>query len=163
MNQPRTISTQRPHKQANNQGMALLEALVASAVLGIGLAGATRLSLHALQTATDTRQHLVATVLATEAMDCLQSGRSFCEMNQQTSVQGTPYTLSSQLRPRPGLALEDIEVHVHWPIQGQALASKQGKQGKQGEQNAGTGQNRGQLSLHSSRDRVPDWLGVSLP
>lgn len=163
MNQPHTIHAQGPHMRANNQGMALLEALVASAVLGIGLAGATRLSLHALQTATDTRQHLVATVLATEAMDCLQSGRSLCQMNQQTTVQGTPYTLSSQLRPRPGLALEDIDVHVHWPIQGQALASEQGIKGEQGEQNAGTGQNRGQLSLHSSRDRVPAWLGVSSP
>lgn len=159
------IHAKQPHAWANNQGMALLEALVASAVLGIGLAGATRLSLHALQTAADTRQQTVATVLATEAMDCLQSGRSFCEMSQQTTVQGTPYTLSSQLRPRPGLALEDIEVHVHWPIQGKTLASKQGQhgnQGEQGEKNTGTGQNRGQLSLHSSRDRVPAWLGVSL-
>jgi hypothetical protein len=137
--------------------MALLEALVASAVLGIGLAGAIRLSLHALQTATDTRQHMVATLLATEAMDCLQSGRSWCEMNQQTTAQGTPYTLSSRLRPRPGLALEDIEVQVHWPTQGKVLASEQG------EQNAGTGQNRAQLSLHSSRDQVPAWLGVSSP
>jgi hypothetical protein len=131
--------------------------LVASAVLGIGLAGAIRLSLHALQTATDTRQHMVATLLATEAMDCLQSGRSWCEMNQQTTVQGTPYSLTSQLRPRPGLALEDIEVQVHWPTQGKILASEQG------EQNAGTGQNRAQLSLHSSRDQVPAWLGVSSP
>jgi type II secretory pathway pseudopilin PulG len=157
MNQPHTIHAKRPHMRANNQGMALLEALVASAVLGIGLAGAIRLSLHALQTATDTRQHMVATMLATEAMDCLQSGRSWCEMNQQTTVQGTPYILSSQLRPRPGLALEDIEVHVHWPIQGKALASEQG------EQAAGAGHNRGQLSLHSSRDQVPAWLGVSSP
>jgi type II secretory pathway pseudopilin PulG len=154
MNQPHTIHAKRPHMRANNQGMALLEALVASAVLGIGLAGAIRLSLHALQTATDARQHMVATLLATEAIDCLQSGRSWCEMNQQTTVQGTPYTLSSQLRPRPGLALEDIEVHVHWPIQGKAPVS---------EQAAGTGQNRGQLSLHGSRDQVPAWLGVSSP
>lgn len=140
--------------RANSQGMALLEALVASAVLGIGLAGATRLSLHALQTASDTRHHTVATLLATEAMDCLQSGRSWCQMNQQTTVQGTLYTLSSQLRPRPGWVLEDIEVHVHWPIQGRALAS---------EQVAGAVQNRGQLRLHSSRDPVPAWLGVSSP
>jgi hypothetical protein len=100
---------------------------------------------------------MVATMLATEAMDCLQSGRSWCEMNQQTTVQGTPYSLTSQLRPRPGLALEDIEVHVHWPIQGKALASEQG------EQAAGAGQNRGLLSLHGSRDQVPAWLGVSSP
>jgi type II secretory pathway pseudopilin PulG len=157
MNQPHTIHAKRPHMRANHQGMALLEALVASAVLGIGLAGAIRLSLHALQTATDTRQHMVATLLATEAMDCLQSGRSFCEMNLQTTVQGTPYTLSSRLSPRPGLAFEDIEVQVHWPTQGKALASEQG------EQAAGAGQNRGQLSLHSSRDQVPAWLGVSSP
>ncbi|MDP4623109.1 MAG: hypothetical protein NWS85_09470 [Hydrogenophaga sp.] len=62
--------------------MALLEALVASAVLGIGLAGATRLTLHALQTASDTRQHTLATTLAADAMDCLQSARAVCQMNQ---------------------------------------------------------------------------------
>ncbi|MBP6277111.1 MAG: prepilin-type N-terminal cleavage/methylation domain-containing protein, partial [Limnohabitans sp.] len=82
------------------RGMALVEALVASAVLGIGLAGATRLTWHALQTATDTRQHTVAQALGVNAMECLQSGLSPCEMTQEVTVQGTRYSLQSQVRQR---------------------------------------------------------------
>ena len=144
------------HLQAHrhNRGMALIEALVASAVLGIGLAGATRLTLHALQTASDTRQHTVAQALGADAMECLQSGRALCEMNQVVTVQGTRYTLQSQLRPRAELALLDIEVRVQWPAMGRAQAS-----GPNGTSAQGTGQ----LVLHSSRDQVPAWVGVSLP
>ena len=142
----------KPHR--NTRGMALIEALVASAVLGIGLAGATRLALHALQTSSDTRQQTVAQTLGVNAMECLQSGRAQCEMNQEVTVQGTRYTLKSQLRPRADLALVDIEVHVQWPAVGRAQASGQ---------NGATAQQTGQLILHSSRDQVPAWVGVSLP
>ena len=67
------------------QGMALIEALVASAVLGIGLLGATQLTLKTLQTATDSRQHTVAQLLAQEAMDCLQSGALACAGSSSAS------------------------------------------------------------------------------
>lgn len=137
--------------------MALLEALVASAVLGIGLAGATRLTLHALQTASDTRQHTLATTLAADAMDCLQSARAVCEMNQLITLQGTVYTLTSQLRSRPGLTLDDIQVQVQWPALGRAQAPPQNGNGAQ------TRPRIGQMVLHGSRDRVPVWVGVSLP
>lgn len=136
------------------QGMALIEALVAAAVLGMGLAGATRLTLHGMQTASHTRQHTVAQVLAVSAMECHQSGRSSCDMNQELMLQGTRYTLQSQLRPRAGLALVDIEVSVQWPVQGLVPGA------------AGTevtAQRIDQLVLQSSQDQVPAWVGVSLP
>lgn len=142
------------------RGMALVEALVASAVLGIGLAGATRLTWHALQTASDTRQHTVAQALGVNAMECLQFGLSPCEMTQEVTVQGTRYTLQSQLRQRADLALLDLEVRVQWSAVGRTPAS--GPSGVSAI-TGGTAQQTGQLVLHSSRDEVPTWLGVSLP
>ena len=147
------------------QGMALIEALVASAVLGIGLAAATRLTLHTLHTASDTRQRTVALALALDAMDCHQSGRTGCALQVSSTVQGTTYSLQVQLQSRPGLALEDLQVRVQWPTSGPALGTVGGNLGGGlGAGSAGQAQpRRGELVVHSSRDTVPVWLGVSLP
>ena len=147
------------------QGMALIEALVASAVLGIGLAAATRLTLHTLLTASETRQHTVALALALDAMDCLQSSRSGCSLQASTTVQGTTYRIQSQVQTRSGLALEDLQVRVQWPTVGPALGPALGATGGGfGGNSTGQAQPRmGELTLHSSRDAVPVWLGVSLP
>jgi type II secretory pathway pseudopilin PulG len=143
------------------QGMALIEALVASAVLGIGLAAATRLTLHTLHTASDTRQRTVALALALDAMDCHQSGRAACAFQASTTVQGTTFNLQSQVQTRPGLTLEDLQVRVQWPSVGPALGAAGGNFGGN---SLGQAQPRmGELTLHSSRDAVPAWLGVSLP
>ena len=157
---PRRVSPaiRLPH-QKRFQGMALIEALVASAVMGIGLAGATRLTLHTLQTAGDTRQQGLANTLGVNAMECHQSGRALCVMDQAVTVQGTTYTLQSQLRPRADLALVDIEVRVQWPTLGRPQTNPNGGVAL----STGTGQGLGQLILYSSRDQVPTWLGVSLP
>lgn len=141
---------------SDTRGMALLEALVASAVLGIGLAGATRLTLHTLQTASDTRQYTLATTLAVDAMECLQSGRALCKMDQTITLQGTAYTVKSQLSLRSGLALDDIQVQVKWPALGQI--QNHGKD----ESVTPTTPRIGQMVLHGSRDHVPVWVGVSL-
>lgn len=146
-----------PKPRNAQQGLALLEALVASAVLGIGLAGATRLTLHALQTASDTRQHSVATRLAADAMDCLQSGRFGCAVTPPITVLGTPYSITHQLRDRPGLALIDVTVQVQWPLKGRAhVGTSLGA-------NSQAPPRTGHLALHSSMDQVPAWLGVSSP
>jgi type II secretory pathway pseudopilin PulG len=149
------VSTPKPRNA--QQGLALLEALVASAVLGIGLAGATRLTLHALQTASDTRQHSLATTLAAQAMDCLQSGRHGCAITHPITVQGTPYTITHQLRERPGLALMDVTVQVQWPLKGRAHV------GTSRQANSPAEQGNGLMVLHSSIDQVPAWLSVSSP
>jgi type II secretory pathway pseudopilin PulG len=145
--------------------MALIEALVASAVLGIGLAAATRLTLHTLHTASDTRQRTVALALALDAMDCHQSGRAGCVLQATTTVQGTTFKLQSQVQTRPGLALEDLQVRVQWPSVGPALRPALGAAGAGfGGHSPSQAQPRmGELTLNSSRDAVPAWLGVSLP
>ena len=141
--------------------MALIEALVASAVLGIGLAAATRLTLHTLLTASDTRQHTVALALALDAMDCHQSARAGCALQDSTPVQGTTYSLQVQLQTRPGLALEDLQVRVQWLTVGPSLGAAGAGLGLG---SPGQAQPRtGEIVLHSSRDAVPVWLGVSLP
>lgn len=147
-----------PPKQ-RAQGMALIEALVAAAVMGIGLAGATRLTLHTLQTASDTRQQGVAQTLGADAMACHQSAHSLCLMKQEVWVQGTTYTLQSQLSPRPDLALVDIEVRVQWP----ALVRAQPEPTGANALSASTPPRLDQVILNSSFDQVPTWLGVSLP
>lgn len=151
----------RSTSRCSSQGMVLIEALVASAVLGVGLVAATRLTLYALHTANDTRQHTVALTLALDAIDCHQSGRADCPLKSSTSVQGTIYNLQSQVQMRPGLALEDLQVRVQWPSAGPTLGQATGGIGIG---SPGQAQERiGELVLHSSRDAVPAWLGVSLP
>ena len=155
----------RAPSRCGMQGMALIEALVASAVLGIGLAAATRLTLHTLHTASDTRQRTVALALALDAMDCHQSGRAGCALQVATPVQGTTYSLQVQLQSRPGLALEDLQVSVQWQTSGPGLGKVGGNVGGGlGAGSAGQAQSRtGELVVHSRRDAVPVWLGVSLP
>jgi Tfp pilus assembly protein PilV len=126
--------------------MALIETLVASAVLGIGMAGAVQLAVQSLQTATDTRQRITAHGLALDLMECHQSGRTGCPMNDQVTLQ-TPYTRTVSLVPRPGLALMDLTVTVQW-----SGAARSGATG-----------DTPQLVLRSSRATVPLWVGVSLP
>jgi Tfp pilus assembly protein PilV len=139
--------------------MALIEALVASAVLGIGMAGAMRLTLHALQTASDTRQHTVAHALAVDAMECLQSGATDCVLSDSRTVQGTTYAMQSQQQPRADLALVDLQVLVQWPAAGRTSPSTSAVSNTA----AASGQRLGELMLHSSRDQVPSWVGVSSP
>ena len=121
------------------RGMALIEALVASAVLGIGLLGATQLTLKALQTATETRQRHAAQMLAQEAMDCALSG-SVCTSQDSTERQGMRYT--RQLRIMPGSAgLQNIHVSVQWGS-------------SEGSSSANT-----RLDVYSSESTVPRWVG----
>jgi hypothetical protein len=145
---PRPCSTERPAS-----GLALIEALVASAVLGMGLAGAIRLTMHTLQTSSDTRQNSVAHSLGVDAMECLKSGRLQCDRQLVTTVQGTPYTVRIEEQPRPDLSLMDLQVRVQWP----AVAYTPGSGAK------GLAQRQGELVLHSSRDAVSAWHGVSSP
>lgn len=135
--------TKRPTSQG---GMALVETLVASAVLGIGMMGAVQLAVQSMQTATDTRERITAHGLALDVMECHQSGRTSCPMSDQVELQ-TLYTRTASLVPRAGLALVDITVTVEWT----------------GAARNGTAGNPAQLVLRSSRATVPLWLGVSLP
>ena len=136
--------TQRPTTQ---RGMVLIEALVSSAVLGVGMMGAVQLATQGMQTTTDTHQRMAAHNLALDAMDCHQSLRTECPMNDQTTLQGHTYSRKIELNPGAGMGLVDITVTVQWT----------------GAARAGTTSNNSALVLRSSRASVPVWVGVSLP
>lgn len=134
-------------RKAAQGGMALIEALVSSAVLGIGMMGAVQLATQGMQTATDTRQHMTAHDLAMDAMDCHQSLRTECPMNDQTTLQGHTYSRKVELNPAAGLSLVDIAVTVQWT----------------GATRANAAGHNSTLVLRSSRASVSVWVGVSLP
>jgi Tfp pilus assembly protein PilV len=138
----------KPHER----GMALIEALVASALLGVGMVGATQLAIQGLHTATDTRQRLTAHSLALEAMDCLQSLKAACPMDDSITLHGSTYSRQSQLSPRSGLAMMDIIVTVQWTGAARASQTHSGNTGS-----------HSKLVLRGSRTSVPIWVGVSSP
>ncbi len=123
--------------------MALIEALIASAVLGIGLVGATQLTLKTIHMASQSRQHTVAQHLAQEAMDCMQAKALPCPGQEAIQVQGVRYTRQTRSTPRGDGLVNDLQVSVEW------VAS-------------GTGANT-RLEWHSSTSAIPLWVGVSSP
>ncbi len=120
--------------------MALIEALVASAVLGIGLLGVTQLTLKTLQVATETRQRGAAQLLAQEALDCAFSGAS-CPSQDSTEVQGVRYIRQTRITPRDS-GMPDVQVTVQWASP-QALAGNTAL---------------ASLVWHSSISPVPGWV-----
>lgn len=131
------------------QGMALIEALVASAVLGIGLLGATQLTVKALETASQTRQRGVARLLAQEAMDCAIA-RSLCPAQDSTEVQGIHYLRQTRITGG-GDGLQDIEVTVQW-ISVSASVSASAPGGTSAAEPA-------RLVWYSSVSQLPGWVG----
>jgi prepilin-type N-terminal cleavage/methylation domain-containing protein len=127
------------------RGMALIEALIASAVLGIGLVGATQLTLKTLYAASASRQHTAAQHLAQEAMDCLQTqvSTAVCLAQEDIMAQGVRYTRQASSTPRGDGLVNDLQVSVDWT-------------------SSETGTNS-RLEWHSSRSTVPVWVGVSSP
>lgn len=150
------------HGHPRMRGMALMEALVASAVLGIGLAGATRLTLHALQTANDTRQHTVAHTLAVSALECIQAGRTDCALSASPTVQGITYTVRSQWQRHTELPLVDVEVRVQWPKQRLTPSGSASPTNSSGTSTAAA-QPTDEIVWHTRHDEVPVWVGVSSP
>jgi len=122
-------------------GMALVEALVASALLGLGLLGATRLTAHALGAALQTRQQVQAQALAADALDCAVARLPTCAAAAPFELQGVTYTVQLQSTPS-GADLSDLQVRVSWSAAGGAERS---------------------LSRFTRVSAMPDWLGLSLP
>jgi Tfp pilus assembly protein PilV len=123
-------------------GMAMVEALVASALLGLGLLGATRLTLHALDAALQTRQEMHAHALVAEALDCAVAHLQPCPNPTQRQYQGMTYTLEITRQPVDAL-LTHIQVRVQWSSQS-------------------TGP-RQEFSGYTRVSAMPDGLGVSSP
>lgn len=129
--------------QSAQQGMALIEALIASAVLGIGLVGATQLTLKTLHMASASRQLTVAQHLAQEAMDCLHASTAPCPGQEVIQVQGVQYTRQTRSTPRGNGLVNDLQVSVEWKASGTRANTR--------------------LEWHSSTSAIPLWVGVSSP
>lgn len=136
-------------------GMALIDALIASAVLGIGLAGTTQLTLKTYRLAIENRQQTMAQLLAQEAMDCWLARAQPCPVQDDIRVQGVRYARQVQSTPRDGGWVLDLQVSVTWTSGGSA----QGPETAQ--RQASVGQQR--ILWHSSASAVPLWVGVSSP
>jgi len=136
----------RAHHQ---QGMALIEALVASAVLGIGLVGATQLMLKTIASANLNRQHTVAQHLAQEAMDCLRATPTLCLSQDTIEHPGARYTRQARSTTR-GQGLVDLQVSVQWPTSGASSGST-----------VSAAEQR--IEWHSSASGLPAWAGLSPP
>lgn len=152
-------------RHTDQNGMALIEALMASAVLAIGLMGSLQLTLKTLQKAHENRQNTVAQMLALEAMDCLQAHVhtqvAACPRQQIVVVQSIPYTRESQLSPHAAGRATDLTVRVSWPGQRSAGASVGATAGgHNGSPNMLAGP---QITWHSSVSALPSWVGVSSP
>lgn len=149
------------HTAHGQQGMALIEALIASAVLGIGLVGATQLTLKTLHIASENRQHTVAQHLVQEAMDCLRTQATRCAGQEEIQVQGVRYTRQARRTPRGNGLLSDLQVSVQWRASGT-------RSGQSASTPSGTSTHLGapadqRIEWHSSASELPGWVGVSSP
>lgn len=97
-------------------GMALVEAMVASAVLAIGMLGAARLGLHAQASLQETRALAHAQSLASQALDCALAVQSSCP-NTSTLHAGMRYTVSVE-RSDLGSGLQALQATVEWAPEG---------------------------------------------
>ncbi len=141
---------QWPKKQS---GMALIEALIASAILGIGLLGATQLTLKSLHLARENRQHTEAQHLAQEAMDCLRRPQAVCLSDEVIVNQGVVFTRQSQSTFQGDLWSQDVRVRVSW-AENSAIPGNTPPIATPAPQ---------QLEWHSRASALPDWVGVSSP
>jgi len=132
------------------QGMALIEALIASAVLGIGLVGATQLTLKTLHIARESRQNTVAQHLAQEAMDCLTASTGLCPTEEKIQAQGTLYTRQMRSTTRGNGLVRDLQVSVSW--------AANGTQVKATGRSSASGDNR--IEWHSSASALPAWVSA---
>ena len=121
-------------------GMALLEAVVATGLLALGLLGASRLTLRALDAALQTRSQEQAQSLAREALACALARTPPCPAAQSVTHDGTTYVIQLQQTPLAPY-LTEISVRVAW----------RGSSGPQ------------ELVRYTRRSELPGWLGVSSP
>ena len=116
------------------RGFTLIEALVAAALLGLGILGATTLAMHSLNAAS--HQQITALALANNAVECWRSGPTLCPASatliasgdslSATTLGGTAYTVRSAVTPTAYAQLQAIQVTVSWrPTSNNAISSNE--------------------------------------
>ena len=109
--QRRALAGRAPPRQA---GVSLLEALVAAAVLALGLHGALRLGWLGQHMGHDTAELLQAYPLALQALECDAAGGDGCVDEQEVLMQGTRYRLSLTRQDGPSPGMQRLLATVQW-------------------------------------------------
>ena len=109
---------------STSRGFTLIEALVAAAVLGLGILSATTLAMHSLNAGAASHQQITALALANNAVECWRSGPTLCpasaalstggDSQSSTTLSGTAYTVRSAVTPTAYAKLQAIQVTVSW-------------------------------------------------
>ncbi len=155
-------------KASGQTGMALIEALVASAILGVGLLGATQLTLKTLQGARENRQHTVAQQLANEAMDCMQKPLALCAPQEERLIHGVRYTRLAHSTAQGDAFSRDLTVSVTWsgghsPTSTSTSTSTSTATSSTAPNSNPTPAPQHRIEWHSRASSLPDWVGVSSP
>lgn len=105
-------------------GFTLIEAMVAAALLGLGILGTVTLTMYSLNAAGSSRQQNTALTLAHNSIDCFRSGSILCpasaaltstgQMQETQTLSGTVYQVSSQVSPTSVVNLRELQVIVSW-------------------------------------------------
>ena len=146
------------------RGFTLIEALVATAVLGLGILGATTLAMHSQNTSGSSRQQITALTLASNALECWRSGPALCPASATLSVggeslsnstrNGTLYTVRSRVSSTAYIQLQAIQVRVSWqPTHDSAVGVLDNPMAP----------GSGQLELHTRVSSVPDFVTLTPP
>ena len=108
----------------NTRGFTLIEALIAAAVLGLGMLGVTQLAMHSLQASAASQQQVTALRLANSAVECWRSGPALCTASaawsangqgeSSSTLQGTQYTVRATVSPTAYAQLQALQVTVTW-------------------------------------------------
>jgi len=153
--------SKRPELARQAQGYTLIEALVAAALLGLGMMGAITLAMHSLQAAGSSRQQSTALALAQNTIDCLRSGPALCtdsaalastgQMQETQTLSGTAYQINSTLSSTGLAQLQGLQVTVKWQPSGSSSPHNPMAPGS------------GQVALSTRLSSVPVFVQAAMP
>ena len=143
------------------QGFTLIDALVAAALLGLGMMGAITLAMHSLQAAGSSRQQNTALTLAQNTIDCLRSGPSLCpesaalvstgQIQETQTLSGTTYKIKGELSSTSMANLQGLLVTVKWQPTGSSATDNPMSLGS------------GQIELRTRLSSIPVFAEATKP
>ena len=153
--------SKRPKLARQAQGFTLIEALVAAALLGLGMMGAITLAMHSLQAAGSSRQQSTALALAQNTIDCLRSGPALCtdsaalastgQMQETQTLSGTSYQIIGELALTGMANLQGLQVTVKWEPTGTTTTHNPMSPGS------------GQIALRTRLASIPVFVQATTP